>query len=161
MSKLTVMMSTLDFLPPAAILPSLKSATKKQLLQDVALHAAGLSGLAERDVFDLLLQRERLGSTGIGNGIAIPHNKFAGLSRLLGIFARLEKPIDYDSLDGQPVDLIFVLLAPEEAGADHLRALARIARVLRDPGLTRQLRETWDSDALFALLTQPPSSRAA
>ena len=103
------------------------------------------------------MQRERLGSTGIGNGIAIPHGKLARLERLFGVFARLERPIDFEALDGQPVDLMFLLLAPEGAGADHLKALARIARLLRDPETAQKLRESRDAEALYAVLTWPPT----
>jgi len=98
------------------------------------------------------MQRERLGSTGIGNGIAIPHGKLARLERLFGVFARLERPIDFEALDGQPVDLVFLLLAPEGAGADHLKALARIARLLRDSEVAQKLRESRDADALYAVI---------
>ena len=150
-----------DVLTPEAVLPALKASSKKQALQDLAELAAKLSGLPEREIFDALLQRERLGSTGIGNGIAIPHGKMGKLDRLFGVFARLEKPIDFESLDGEPVDLIFLLLAPEGAGADHLKALSRVARSLRDPAIAQKLRKTKDADALFALLTQSPTATAA
>lgn len=150
-----------DVLTPEAVLPALKAASKKQALQELAEQAAKLSGLPERDIFDALLQRERLGSTGIGNGIAIPHGKMGKIERLFGVFARLEKPIDFESLDGEPVDLIFLLLAPEGAGADHLKALSRVARSLRDPAIAQKLRKTKDANALFALLTQSPTATAA
>ena len=101
----------------------------------------------------MLAQRERLGSTGIGNGIAIPHGKLPKLERLFGVFARLDRPIDFEALDGQPVDLLFLLLAPEAAGADHLKALARVARLLRDPEVARKLRESRDAEAIYAVLT--------
>ena len=150
-----------DVLTPEAVLPALKASSKKQALQDLAEQAAKLSGLPEREILDALLQRERLGSTGIGNGIAIPHGKMAKLDRLYGVFARLEKPIDFESFDGEPVDLVFLLLAPEGAGADHLKALSRVARALRDPAIAQKLRKTKDADALFALLTQSPTASAA
>ena len=107
-----------------------------------------------------MLQREKLGSTGVGNGIAIPHGKLPKLDKLFGLFARLDRPIDFDALDGQPVDLIFLLLAPEAAGADHLKALARVARLLRDPHVANKLRESRDAEALFAVLTLPPPAAA-
>jgi PTS system nitrogen regulatory IIA component len=154
-------MALLEFLSPEAVAPSLKVNSKKQLLHDLSTHAARLTGLDERAVFESLLQRERLGSTGIGEGIAIPHGKPARLGRLFGLMARLEKPVDFESLDGQPVDLVFLLLAPEGAGADHLKALSRIARVLRGPGVVERLRATRDADALYAVLTQEPTPRAA
>src|SRR5918996_931780 len=114
----------------------------------------------ERAIFEILLQREKLGSTGVGNGIAIPHGKLPKLGKLFGLFARLDRPIDFEALDGQPVDLIFLLLAPEGAGADHLKALARIARLLRDPEVARKLRDSRDVDALYAVLAMPSASAA-
>jgi PTS system nitrogen regulatory IIA component len=142
-----------DLISPEAIVPALKANGKKQALQELAEKAAELTSLDERQIFDTLLQRERLGSTGVGNGIAIPHGKLARLPRIRGIFARLARPIDFESLDDQPVDLVFLLLAPESAGADHLKALARIARLLREPGLAAKLRASADQTALYAVLT--------
>jgi PTS system nitrogen regulatory IIA component len=150
-----------DFLSPEAVIPLLKVNSKKQALQDLAERAAQISGLPEREIFDTLLQRERLGSTGIGHGIAIPHGKLAKVQKLFGLFARLEKPIDFESLDGDPVDLVFLLIAPEAAGADHLKALARVARILRDTSVTQKLRATREPDALYAVLTQSTTSNAA
>jgi PTS system nitrogen regulatory IIA component len=143
-----------DILPPEGVLPALRVLTKKALLEAVARQAESITGLPERQVFDALLQRERLGSTGIGGGIAIPHGKFEGLENLVGLFARLDKPVDFDSLDGEPVDLVFVLMAPEGAGADHLKGLAKVARVLRNPSVTAQLRASRDALAIHALLVQ-------
>src|SRR5436305_3605986 len=137
---------------PNAIIPALKVNGKKQALQELAAKAAELSGQNERAIFDILLQREKLGSTGVGNGIAIPHGKLPKLNKLFGLFARLDRPIDFEALDGQPVDLVFLLLAPETAGADHLKALARVARLLRDPEVARKLRESRDGQALYAVL---------
>jgi PTS system nitrogen regulatory IIA component len=150
-----------DLLAPDAVLPTLKVNSKKQAIQELAAKAAELAGLPEREIFETLLQRERLGSTGVGNGIAIPHGKLPKIGRLFGLFARLERPIDFDALDSEPVDLVFLLLAPEAAGADHLKALARVARVLRDPQTAAKLRATRDGAALHALLTQPAASNAA
>ncbi|WP_342359842.1 PTS IIA-like nitrogen regulatory protein PtsN [Terrarubrum flagellatum] len=150
-----------DLLSPQAVVPQLKAANKKQAIQQIAAQAAELWSLPEREVFESLLQRERLGSTGIGNGIAIPHGKLPVVVRPVGLFARLEKPIDFEAVDGEPVDLMFLLLAPEEAGADHLKALARVARVLRDATVTAQLRSTRDAAALHALLTQQATPHAA
>lgn len=149
-----------DIVALNAVIPALKVNGKKQAIQEIAARAAELSGLSERTIFESLLQREKLGSTGIGHGIAIPHGKLPKLDRLFGLFARLERPIDFESLDGQPVDLIFLLLAPEGAGADHLKALARVARLLRDPDVANKLRESRDADALYAVLTLPPSQAA-
>ena len=154
-------MSLNDLLTADAILPSMKVNSKKQALQEMSEKAAQISGIAAREIFDALLQRERLGSTGVGNGIAIPHGKLAKAGRIFGVFARLDRPIDYEALDGAPVDLMFLLIAPEAAGADHLKALARTARVLRDPAVTAKLRATKDASALYTMLTQSPSSQHA
>lgn len=154
-------MSLKDLVNPDAILPSLKVTSKKAALQEISEKAAQVSGIPAREIFDALLQRERLGSTGVGNGIAIPHGKLAKAGRIFGVFARLERPIEYEALDGAPVDLIFLLIAPETAGADHLKALARTARILRDPVTTAKLRATRDAAALYTMLIQPPSSQNA
>jgi len=154
-------MEITDILTPTAVLPSLRATSKKQALQELAHYVQDLKGLPERTVFDILLERERLGTTGIGNGIAIPHGKPAGIEKLFGVFARLERPIDFESIDEQPVDLIFLLLAPESAGADHLKALARVSRLLRDKVVCDKLRTADSADALFAVLTESPTIRAA
>ncbi len=150
-----------DLVAREAVFPSLRASSKKQALQELAQHAAALLGRDQREIFETLLQRERLGSTGVGNGIAIPHGKLPRLDKLFGAFARLEKPIDFESLDGEPVDLVFLLLAPEAAGADHLKALARVARLLRDPNIADKLRGTRDAGAIHAVLTTTPASDAA
>ena len=149
-----------DLVAPNAILPALKVNNKKQALQELAARAAALSGQNEKAIFEILAQREKLGSTAIGAGIAIPHGKMPNLTRLFGLFARLDRAIDFEALDGQPVDLIFLLLAPEGAGADHLKALARIARLLRDPGITHKLRASHDAESLYAVLAMPSASAA-
>ncbi len=147
-----------ELLRPEAVIANLKANSKKQALQELAERASEICGETERDIFDTLLQRERLGSTGVGNGIAIPHGKIVNLDGLHGLFARLDKPIEFDSLDDQPVDLIFVLLAPEGAGADHLKALARVARMLRDNEVASKLRATTDAAAIYSILTHPQAS---
>lgn len=153
---------TLDTLiDKQSVLASLKAPNKKQLLQELSQAMAAQVAIDHRVIFETLLKREKLGSTGIGQGIAIPHGKLPKVEKLFGVFARLERPIDFESLDGEPVDLMFVLIAPESAGADHLKALARVARVLRDPATTAKLRAARDRDALFAVLTQTPTSHAA
>ncbi len=149
-----------DLVAPNAILPALKVNNKKQVLQELAARAAVLSGQNERAIFDILMQREKLGSTAVGNGIAIPHGKMPTLSRLFGLFARLDRPVDFEALDNQPVDLVFLLLAPEGAGADHLKALARIARLLRDPAVAHKLRAARDAESLYAVLAMPSASAA-
>ena len=149
-----------DLVASNAIIPALKVNSKKQVLQELAARAAMLSGQNERAIFDILMQREKLGSTAIGNGIAIPHGKMATLNRLFGLFARLDRPVDFEALDNQPVDLVFLLLAPEGAGADHLKALARIARLMRDPNIVHKLRASHDAESLYAVLAMPSASAA-
>ncbi|MEJ8476526.1 PTS IIA-like nitrogen regulatory protein PtsN [Roseibium algae] len=150
-----------DLLKKEAVIAGLKAKSKKQAIQEMSAKAAELTGLSEREIFDTLLQRERLGSTGVGNGIAIPHGKLIRLDGIAGFFARLDKPIEFDALDDQPVDLIFLLLAPEGAGADHLKALARIARQLRDSAVTKGIRASTDAGEIYSLLTQPTASSNA
>jgi len=149
-----------DLVSPNAIIPALKVNGKKQALQEIAAKAAALTGQSERTILEILLQREKLGSTGVGNGVAIPHGKLAKLANVFGLFARLERPVDFEALDGQPVDLIFLLLAPEGAGADHLKALARVARLLRNADVAHKLRESRDAEALYAVLAMPSASAA-
>ena len=151
-----------SFISPDSVIPSLKAKTKKQLLQELSARASRLTGLSERDIFDVLWQRERLGSTGLGHGVAIPHAKHPGIKRIVGVFARLAEPIDFDAMDGDKVDIVFLLLAPEGAGADHLKALACISRLLRDGQAVEKLRASRDEAALYAVLTeQAASSHAA
>ncbi|MCJ2008473.1 PTS sugar transporter subunit IIA [Methylobacterium sp. E-041] len=155
-------MPMLEFLDPDSVVPSLRARAKKQVLQDLAAQAVRrLPALDARDVYETLLQRERLGSTGIGDGVAIPHGKLPGLDRLFGLVARLDRPVDFESLDGRPVDFAFLLLAPEGAGADHLKALAQVARILREPGILDRIRAARDGHALYALLTHTSASQAA
>ena len=154
-------MSLADLIVQEAVLPALKVNSKKQLLQELAAKAAEVTGLPEREIFDVILQRERLGSTGVGNGIAIPHGKLTSIKSIVGVFARLAAPVDFEALDDQPVDLVFLLLAPEGSGADHLKALARIARVLRDSDMVAKLRVTELASAIYTLLTDSPASNAA
>ena len=149
-----------DLVAPNGIIPALKVNGKKQAIQELASRAAKLTGQSERLIFETLMQREKLGSTGVGNGIAIPHGKLPKLEKLVGLFARLERPIDFESMDGQPVDLVFLLLAPEGAGADHLKALARIARLLRDQDVAKKLRASRDAQAIYSVLALPPASAA-
>ena len=146
-------MEITDLLTSERVISSLRAPSKKQALQELSRRAAEITGLHERTIFDVLLQRERLGSTGVGSGSAIPHGKLPDLEGLLGVFARLEKPVDFDAVDEQPVDLIFLLLAPESAGAEHLKALARISRLLRDRTVCERLRAATDDISLFGLLT--------
>jgi PTS system nitrogen regulatory IIA component len=150
-----------DLIAPDRVIPNLKTTSKKQALQELARAAAETVGLHEKAVFEVLLERERLGSTGVGYGVAIPHGKLPGLKRLYGFFARLASPIDFEAVDDQPVDLVFLLLAPETAGADHLKALARISRLLRDRETCEKLRGSDSGDAIYALLTEVTARSAA
>jgi nitrogen PTS system EIIA component len=148
-------------LSPRSVVANLKATSKKQALQELARHAAKLTGLDERRIFDVLLERERLGSTGLGNGIAIPHARMREIDSLFGLFARLEQPVDFEAVDDAPVDLVFLLLAPESAGADHLKALARVSRLLRNKASCAKLRGADNADALYAVLAEPIASHDA
>ncbi|AMM85125.1 PTS IIA-like nitrogen regulatory protein PtsN [Martelella lutilitoris] len=150
-----------DLLKQEAIIPALKANSKKQLLQELAARAEAVTGIPEREIFEVVLQRERLGSTGVGNGIAIPHGKLPKLDHICGVFARLQHPVNFEALDDQPVDLAFLLLAPEGAGADHLKALSRVARLLRDQDLVKKLRASDSESAIYAFLNTDPDSSAA
>ncbi len=150
-----------DLVTQKAILPALKASSKKQLMQLLSEKASEITGIGERDIFDTIVQREKLGSTGVGNGIAIPHGKLKSIKSITGVFARLDAAVDFEALDDEPVDLVFLLLAPETAGADHLKALSRIARILREPDMVAKLRGTKDATAIYAFLTSQPTSHAA
>lgn len=154
-------MNIADLITPQGIVPSLRVASKKQLLQELAKRAAAHVAIEERVILETLMEREKLGSTGIGGGTAVPHGRLANLPRIFALFARLEKPIPFDSVDDQPVDLVFLLLTPESAGADHLKALACVSRLLRDRATCAKLRGTDRADALYAILTDRTSSNAA
>ena len=154
-------MDLADILTPGGIIPSLKATSKKQALWDLSDRAAEMTGIEARQIFDTLQQRERLGSTGLGRGIAIPHVKFKSLKSIVCLFARLETPIDFESHDGEPVDILFLLLAPEHASGDHLKALARISRLVREPSTLERLRVAPDMAALRSVLLAPATSHAA
>lgn len=154
-------MEIADLVKPDHVVARLRVTSKKQALQELARRAAEITGQPERAIFSVLMKRERLGTTGVGNGIAIPHGKLSTLDRLYGVFARLEHPVEFDSIDDRPVDLIFLLLAPESSGAEHLKALARVSRLLRDKTACERLRGTDDSEALYALLVDTTASWAA
>ena len=157
------LMNISDLLAPDAVLVSLKVQSRKQLLQELSARGHAKTGIAEKKIFETLNEREKLGSTGVGAGIAIPHGRMAGATSITGIFARLETAIDYEAVDGQPVDLVFMLLAPEDAGADHLKALARVSRLLRNQATCEKLRAASSAEALYAILTDSngSSSQAA
>jgi nitrogen PTS system EIIA component len=153
-------MDLADLIAPEAVFPALKAKTKKQALQELAQRAAKLTGVDAREILDTLLQRERLGSTGVGRGIAIPHGRVPALHKIVTMFARLDGAIDFEALDDEPVDLIFLLLAPEHAGADHLKALARISRLLREPSSIEKLRASKDRAAIYSVLTESAAHAA-
>jgi len=144
-----------DILSTGSVVACAKVASKRQLLQLLADKIADKIGVEPHLIFDTLVAREKLGSTGLGNGIAIPHGKLEGLSGVTAVFARLEQPVDFDAVDDQPVDLAIMLLAPAGSGADHLKALARVARLMRTETIVEQLRATRDSSKLYEVLTAP------
>lgn len=150
-----------DLTPVEAVFSSLRASSKKHLLQELAHRAAEAMDLDYPALLKELNERERLGSTGVGRGIAIPHCRIAGLEQIRGFLARLDTPVAFEAVDGEPVDLVYLLIAPEAAGTDHLKALARISRVLRDPDTCEKMRGAKDSAALHALLTTPERSQAA
>jgi len=154
-------MEVTDLLDPSGVISNFRVTSKRQALHELARRAAALTGEDEHKIFESLWEREQLGSTGIGNGTAVPHGRIPGFKRTLTMFARLEKPIDFDAIDNQPVDLIFLLLTPADAGADHLKALARISRLLRNRAMCAKLRGTESTDAIYALLTDRAASHAA
>jgi PTS system nitrogen regulatory IIA component len=150
-----------DIIEAQSVLPNLKAQSKKQILQELSQAMAKVTGVDHRVIFETLSTREKLGSTGLGQGIAVPHGKIAALNRVHGLFARLASPVDFDAVDGQPVDLVFVLLAPHHAGADHLKALVRISRLMRDPAMVAKLRGTATAEGLYAILTEPSTTASA
>ena len=150
-----------DLLPDGAIVVDLNASSRKQALQTLSETAAHATGLPARRIFDAVLQRERLGSTGMGEGVAIPHARLPGLDSVKGVFARLRNPVDFEAIDGRPADLVFMLLAPDEAGAEHLKALARVSRLLRREDVRQSLRAAPDKEAVQALLSTQPASDAA
>lgn len=154
-------MSLADILKPEGVIANLRARGKKQALQEISAAASKLSGFEAQHILEKLLARERLGTTGVGQGIAIPHAKLQEAGQVIGLFARLEHPIDFESIDERPVDLIFLLIAPEAGGAEHLRALARVSRLLRNQELCAKLRGSNERAALYALLTEPTASSSS
>jgi PTS system nitrogen regulatory IIA component len=148
-------MQIADFLTPQAVFERVKAPNKKKLIGDLAGHAAVLAGLDANTVFETLWEREKLSSTGVGHGVAIPHGRLAKLEKIVGVFAHLDGAIDFESIDEAPVDLVFLLLTPADAGADHLKALARVSRLMRNAQFCEKLRASSDSAELYALLTEP------
>lgn len=147
-------MNLSSFLAPADVFCSLALGSKRQALETLANHAAGQLGLAPEAVLHALVERERLGSTALGAGVALPHARLTEIQHPFGIFAHLSQPIGFDAADTRPVDLIFLLLAPAAANAEHLKALARVAQLFRDKQKVRLLREAESAPALYALLME-------
>jgi PTS system nitrogen regulatory IIA component len=150
-----------DILDAGAVLSDLKAQNKKQLLTELAQGLASQTAIDARIIFEVLLQREKLGSTGLGQGIAVPHGRLPSINRVYGQFARLGTPVPFDSVDGEPVDIVFALVSPDHAGADHLTALARVSRILRDPKTLAKLRGTHSREGLYAIITEPAASTAS
>jgi PTS system nitrogen regulatory IIA component len=148
-------------LAPEAILASVAVPNKKALLQHLSGVAGQVTGVDARLIVERLVERERLGSTGFGGGIAIPHGKIDGISQVVGVFARLSAPIDFQAIDDLPVDIVFLLLSPPEAGVEHLKALARVSRKLRDKAFVAKLRGAASPDALYALFVHADARDAA
>lgn len=135
-----------------SIVAGLKASNKRQLLQEIAKKASEVTGISERDLFDSLLERENLGTTGFGGGTALPHARIAEAKAVYGIFVRLNSPVDFGAIDGKPVDLVFMLLSPEGSGADHLTALAQVSRILKDESTCNKIRQAESVEEIFALL---------
>lgn len=150
-----------DIVAPEGIISGMNATSKKHLLQEIAQRASETVGVDARAAFDAMLERERLGPTGMGRGVAIPHARVDGLEKIGGLFVSLQRPVDFDSVDDEPVDLVFALFAPADAGADHLRALARVSRRLRDPGVCAKLRSADQDSAVYAVLTESIDSHKA
>ncbi|MBV2359622.1 PTS sugar transporter subunit IIA [Thalassococcus sp. CAU 1522] len=154
-------MKFLDILKPEAVKVLSAVSSKKRLMHDIAELAEDAYGITAETTVDALLERESLGPTGVGHGVALPHARLADLQEVVGVFILLEKPIDFDAVDRQPVDVVFALFAPEDAGVEHLKALALVSRNLRDASLCAKLRANHDPATLFTILTETESVRAA
>ena len=150
-----------DLLKPAAVKVLASTSSKKRLMHDIADLAEAAYGLSAPATVEALMQRETLGPTGVGHGVALPHARLPGLDMVVGLFIRLEKPVDFDSVDRQPVDLVFALFAPEEAGVEHLKSLALVSRNLRDSALRTKLRSNADAATLYTILTADEAEKAA
>ena len=150
-----------EILGVEAVRAPIKATSKKRLLQDLADFAEQTYKLPAETVYKMLMDREALGPTGVGRGVAIPHARFPGVDHVVGLFMRLEKPVDFESIDRQPGGLVFALFAPETAGADHLKALARVSRTLRNEATCTKLRSTFEASALYAILTDGKAEQAA
>ena len=150
-----------EILSPDAIFTSIKASSKKRVLQEISVGISNIYGLEQTKVFLALQEREKLGPTGMGHGVAIPHARINSISSIKGVFAKLINPLDFGSMDSQNVDLIFVLIAPHESGANHLKALAKVSRILRNKSTCEKLRSTIDKSALYSILTTDEEIQAA
>ena len=150
-----------NILRPEAVKICATFTSKKRLFQELGELAESVHGLRARSVVEALQERENLGPTGVGGGIALPHARLEGVESVTGLFIRAERPFDFDAVDRKPVDLVFALLAPEDAGVEHLKALAAVSRKMRDAGLCAKLRANSDPVALHAILTESARSQAA
>jgi PTS system nitrogen regulatory IIA component len=144
-----------DLLSPQAVFQRVSAASKKKLIGEVAIRLAAVAGADSDQVFEALWQREKLSSTGTGRGIAVPHGRVPKLEKIVGVFVHLAEPIDFEAIDDTPVDLVFALLTPIDAGADHLKALARVSRLLRNTAVCEKIRAANDPAQIYALLTEP------
>ncbi|MEZ5772202.1 phosphotransferase IIA-like nitrogen-regulatory protein PtsN [Defluviimonas denitrificans] len=154
-------MDLASLLKPAAVRVVGHATSKKRLFQDLAELASAVYGIDPSETVNALQERESLGPTGVGHGVALPHARLDGLDRVIGIFMRLEKPLDFDAVDRQPVDLVFALFAPKDSGVEHLKALALVSRTMRDPAICAKLRSNVDPATLHAVLTEARSNQAA
>lgn len=145
-------MNIADIISKEAVLDSIQASGKRELVQEMSNRIAAIAGVDERVVFEAVWERENLGSTGYGEGVAFPHARIEGLDKVCGLFARLEEPVDFDALDGKPVDLVFMLISPENSGADHLTALATLSRILKTEGSCDKLRKARSANELYAIL---------
>lgn len=150
-----------DLLSPQGVIHNLRAKCKRDVLQELAEKASALVDRPAADIMGTLLEREQLGSTGVGDGVALPHGKIEGLSKIVGVLARLETPVSFDAVDDQPVDLVFMLLAPANATAAHLKALAKVSRLFRDAEAREALRGADSAEALFAIATADQKHHAA
>lgn len=141
-----------DIMTVKSVVTGIKANNKRQLLQELSVKAAEITGINERTIFDTVLERENLGSTGFGGGTALPHGRIAELGKVFGIFAKLNTPVDFEAIDGKPVDLVFLLVSPEGSGADHLTALAQVSRILKDEATCNKLRASSGEDEIYSLL---------
>ena len=154
-------MTLSDLLNPAALKVLVSVSSKKRLMHDIAELAEAAHGISANTAVEALMERESLGPTGVGHGVALPHARITDLAEVVGVFILLEKPVEFESVDRQPVDLVFALFAPEEAGVEHLKALALVSRTLRDPQICRKLRANPDPATLYTILTDSSSVQAA